>query len=110
MTPSAFSLSQLKSGKRLGMTDGTTLLGADDKAGVAEIMTLAEHLLRPDAPGFWKIRIGLRRTRKSGEGTKFFDLENLVPRLLILLTAEPWVNWNMKTFNADCGNYHHQEA
>lgn len=71
--------------------------GADDKAGVAEIMTLAERLLRPDAPKHGKIRIGFTPDEEVGEGTKFFDLENLVPRLLILLTAEPWVNWNMKT-------------
>ena len=34
-------------GKSLIVTDGTTLLGADDKAGVAEIMTAVEHLHRP---------------------------------------------------------------
>ena len=45
-------------GKDLIVTDGTTLLGADDKAGVAEIMAMAEHLLsHPELP-HGKIRIG----------------------------------------------------
>ena len=107
MTPSAFPCLNEVKGKRLIVTDGTTLLGADDKAGVAEIMTLAERLLRPDAPNTERSALVLRRMRKSGKVRSSSILKNLVPRLLILLTAEPWVNWNMK-LQRGYGNYHHQ--
>lgn len=56
-------------------TDGTTLLGADDKAGLAEIMTMAEHLLsHPDIP-HGTIRIGFTPDEEVGRGADFFDVE-----------------------------------
>lgn len=61
-------------GKDLIVTDGTTLLGADDKAGVAEIMTMAEHLLtHPELP-HGKIRIGFTPDEEIGEGANHFDV------------------------------------
>ena len=51
-------------GQHLMVTDGTTLLGADDKAGVAEIMTMAEQLLNDPTIEHGKICIGLPRTRR----------------------------------------------
>lgn len=55
-------------------TDGTTLLGADDKAGVAEIMTMAEHLLaHPEIP-HGTIRIAFTPDEEVGRGTDFFDV------------------------------------
>ncbi|MGX8699312.1 MAG: peptidase T, partial [bacterium] len=45
LRPSAFPHLREVIGKTLIVTDGTTVLGADDKAGIAEIMTMAEHLL-----------------------------------------------------------------
>lgn len=56
-------------------TDGTTLLGADDKAGVAEIVTAAEYLiLHPDfAHG--RIRIGFTPDEEVGRGVDHFDVE-----------------------------------
>lgn len=62
-------------GKNLIVTDGTTLLGADDKAGVAEIMTLAEYLLtHPEIP-HGKIRIGFTPDEEVGDGVEYFDVE-----------------------------------
>ncbi len=46
LCPSAYESLQNHIGKHLIVTDGTTLLGADDKAGIAEILTAAEHLLK----------------------------------------------------------------
>lgn len=61
-------------GEDLIATDGTTLLGADDKAGIAEIMNLAEYLLRnPHAPAHRPIRIAFTPDEEIGEGTAFFD-------------------------------------
>ena len=61
-------------GKDLIVTDGTTLLGADDKAGIAEIMTMAEYLLtHPEIP-HGKIRIGFTPDEEVGRGVDFFDV------------------------------------
>jgi tripeptide aminopeptidase len=55
-------------------SDGTTLLGADDKAGVAIIMTLAHWLVRhPEVP-HGKIRIGFTPDEETGTGIRFFDV------------------------------------
>ena len=61
-------------GDEIICTDGTTLLGADDKAGVAEIMTFAERMLRADAPEHGKIRIGFTPDEEVGRGVDLFDV------------------------------------
>lgn len=62
-------------GKRLIVTDGTTLLGADDKAGVAEIMAMAERLLcNPDIL-HGKIRLGFTPDEEVGAGADHFNVE-----------------------------------
>lgn len=62
-------------GLSLIVTDGTTLLGADDKAGVAEIMTMAERLLaHPEIP-HGKIRIAFTPDEEVGRGVDYFDVE-----------------------------------
>lgn len=61
-------------GQDLIVTDGTTLLGADDKAGVAEIMAMAAYFLtHPDEP-HGRIRIGFTPDEEIGEGPDFFDV------------------------------------
>ncbi|MBQ7326862.1 MAG: peptidase T [Clostridia bacterium] len=61
-------------GQRLIVTDGTTLLGADDKAGVAEIMAAAEKLVNADFP-HGKICIGFTPDEEIGRGADLFDVE-----------------------------------
>ncbi len=62
-------------GQTIIHTDGTTLLGADDKAGIAEIMTAAEYLLaHPEIP-HGKIRIGFTPDEEIGRGVDFFDVK-----------------------------------
>ncbi|MCH3949512.1 MAG: peptidase T [Acidaminococcus sp.] len=75
MTPDVFPDLKAMVGKRLIMTDGTTLLGADDKAGVAEIVTLAERMMNPAAPKHGKIRIAFTPDEEVGNGTEYFDLK-----------------------------------
>lgn len=60
-------------GKELIVTDGTTLLGADDKLGVAILMTLAETLLAKDAPSHREIRLCLTPDEEIGAGLHGFD-------------------------------------
>lgn len=62
-------------GHTLITTDGTTLLGADDKAGVAEIMTLVAYLMQhPEVP-HGKICIGFTPDEEVGRGVDYFDVE-----------------------------------
>lgn len=61
-------------GHTLIHTDGTTLLGADDKAGVAEIMTAAEYLISHPEIKHGKIRIGFTPDEEIGRGVDFFDV------------------------------------
>jgi tripeptide aminopeptidase len=62
-------------GHDLVTSDGTTLLGADDKAGVAEIMAAVAHLARrPDVPRA-PVRVAFTVDEETGRGTDHFDLE-----------------------------------
>ena len=67
------SLSSLK-GRTLITTDGTTLLGADDKAGVAEIMTAVEEIINEQIP-HGDIWIGFTPDEEVGAGADLFDLD-----------------------------------
>ena len=60
-------------GKHLIVTDGTTLLGADDKAGIAEIMTAAEQLLSSNMPHA-TLKIGFTPDEEIGRGADLFDV------------------------------------
>ena len=61
-------------GHTLIHTDGTTLLGADDKAGCAEIMTAAEYLMAHPEIEHGKIRIGFTPDEEIGRGVDYFDV------------------------------------
>ncbi|WP_315116195.1 peptidase T [uncultured Clostridium sp.] len=62
-------------GKTLITTDGTTLLGGDDKAGIAEIMTALEYLCNNSHIPHGKICIAFTPDEEVGNGTKYFDVE-----------------------------------
>ncbi len=62
-------------GHTLIHTDGTTLLGADDKAGVAEIMTATEYMMSHPELRHGKIRIGFTPDEEVGRGVDFFDVK-----------------------------------
>lgn len=61
-------------GNRIIVTDGTTLLGADDKAGIAAIVTALEHLIASGKP-HGKIRVGFTPDEEIGRGADLFDVE-----------------------------------
>ena len=61
-------------GHQIVTSDGTTLLGADDKAGIAIIMTIAEWLLAHPEVKHGAIRIGFTPDEEIGAGTRFFDV------------------------------------
>lgn len=75
LSPKKFPhLKELK-GRTLITTDGTTLLGADDKAGIAEIMTACETIIKENIP-HGKICVGFTPDEEVGLGAHLFDVKN----------------------------------
>lgn len=62
-------------GQTLITTDGTTLLGADDKAGIAEIMTAIEYLINHPEVSHGTIRVAFTPDEEVGQGADHFDVE-----------------------------------
>ncbi|NGY38188.1 peptidase T [Flavobacterium sp. XN-5] len=62
-------------GQTIITTDGTTLLGADDKAGITEIMTAMEYLINNPEIKHGKIRVGFTPDEEIGRGAHHFDVE-----------------------------------
>ena len=75
MSPREFESLNSVVGHDLIVTDGTTLLGADDKAGIAEILTMAERLLAPDAFAHGVVKIGFTPDEEIGRGADLFPVE-----------------------------------
>ena len=75
LSPKEFPSLKEYIGQTLITSDGTTLLGADDKAGIAEILTAAEYLLaHPEIP-HGAIRIAFTPDEEIGKGVDFFDVD-----------------------------------
>lgn len=73
MTVKQFPFLEALKGQTLITTDGTTLLGADDKAGIAEILTAVEQLQNEKLP-HGKLCIGFTPDEEVGQGADFFDI------------------------------------
>ena len=75
MKPEDFPSLKQYVGQDLVVTDGLTLLGGDDKAGAAEIMTAAEYLINhPEIP-HGPIRVGFTPDEEVGQGADYFDVK-----------------------------------
>ena len=88
-------------GKRIVTSDGTTLLGADDKAGIAVIMTLVELLCGPDAPRHGDVQIAFTPDEEVGRGTAYFDLEKFGAEVAYTFDGGTAGELNKETFSAD---------
>ncbi len=87
-------------GKELIVTDGTTLLGADDKAGIAEIMSMAEFLLNhPEVP-HGKIAIAFTPDEEVGHGVDFFDIPGFGAAAAYTVDGGALGGIEYETFNA----------
>jgi len=88
-------------GHDLVTASGTTLLGADNKSGVAEIMTAAEWLMtHPDVP-HGAIRIAFTPDEEVGEGTKHFDVARFGARYAYTMDGGPRGELEFESFSAD---------
>lgn len=86
-------------GQRLVVTDGTTLLGADDKAGVTTIMAAAEKLVSADFP-HGKICIGFTPDEEIGRGADLFDVEGFGAEFAYTLDGGGLGEIEYENFNA----------
>ncbi|WP_457618351.1 peptidase T [Lutibacter sp.] len=75
LSPSYFEDLLMYKGKTLITTDGTTLLGADDKAGITEIVTAMEYLINHPEIKHGKIRIAFTPDEEVGKGAGMFDVQ-----------------------------------
>lgn len=88
-------------GHKIVTTDGTTLLGSDDKSGVAAIMTMAETLIKNPNIIHGDIRIGFTPDEEIGQGTKFFDLKKFGAKFAYTIDGDMPGELNKETFSAD---------
>jgi len=88
-------------GKTIITTDGTTLLGADDKAGVAVIMEAAEQLLEQSHLARGGVRIVFTCDEEIGHGVDHVDLEQLGARAAYTLDGSGAGEIDIETFSAD---------
>lgn len=91
-------LAELK-GRTLITTDGTTLLGADDKAGIAEILTVAEEIIKEGLP-HGKICIGFTPDEEIARGAKHFDVEGFDADYAYTLDGDEEGEIQFENFNA----------
>ncbi len=93
-------------GQTVICTDGTTLLGADDKAGVAEIMAVAELLLGENAPAHCKIQIAFTPDEEVGRGVDFFDIKGFDADVAYTVDGGPVGDFSYECFNAAGARVH----
>ncbi|MBR8536256.1 peptidase T [Carboxylicivirga sediminis] len=87
-------------GQDLVVTDGKTLLGADDKAGVAEIVTAAEYLINHPEIKHGKIRIGFTPDEEIGAGADHFDVKQFGAEFAYTLDGSQIGELEYENFNA----------
>ena len=91
-------LASLK-GRTLITTDGTTLLGADNKAGIAEILTACEKIIHEKIP-HGKICIAFTPDEEIGKGTAFFDRNLFTANFAYTVDGDQEGEINFENFNA----------
>lgn len=100
LSPKQFPVLKTMIGETLITTDGTSLLGADDKAGIASIMTAIEYLVsHPEIP-HGKIRIGFTPDEEVGHGADHFDVAKFGADFAYTIDGGALGEVQSQTFNA----------
>ncbi len=87
-------------GSRIIVTDGTTLLGGDDKAGIAAIMAAAEYLMAHPEVKHGEIRLAFTPDEEIGRGMEFFDVKKFPVKLAYTVDGGALGGLEYETFNA----------
>ena len=99
LDPADYPELKLRAGKDLIVTDGRTLLGADDKAGVAEIMTACEQLLSRNLP-HGEVRIAFTPDEEIGRGADRFDVKGFGADFAYTVDGDELGGIEYENFNA----------
>ena len=91
-------LSSLK-GRTLITSDGTTILGADDKAGIAEILTMVDRLISENIP-HGPISVAFTPDEEIGSGAEYFDIERFGAQFAYTLDGDTEGEIQFENFNA----------
>ena len=100
LSPNDFPEMQDYIGQDLIVTDGKTLLGADDKAGIAEILTAIKYLKDHPEIKHGKIRIGFTPDEEIGAGADYFDVEKFGCEWAYTMDGGPIGELEYENFNA----------
>ncbi|WP_029201907.1 peptidase T [Oribacterium sp. NK2B42] len=103
LSPKTFPKLNTMIGADLLVTDGTTLLGADDKAGDAEIMAMAEYLLTHPEVKHGEILLGFTPDEEIGEGADFFDVADFSAEVAFTVDGGTLGEIEYENFNAASG-------
>lgn len=100
LSPSQFPILDRYKGQQIITTDGTTLLGADDKAGVAEIMSAMEYLKENPEIRHGSIRIAFTPDEEIGRGADRFDVKKFGARFAYTIDGSGVGELEYENFNA----------
>lgn len=100
LSPKEFNTLTQYVGMDLVVTDGTTLLGADDKAGLAEILTMAEELQSHPEIKHGTIKIGFTPDEEIGKGADLFDVKRFGADFAYTVDGATFGEVEYETFNA----------
>lgn len=100
LDPAAFPSLKKYAGNTLITTDGSTLLGADDKSGVAEIVTMAAYLMAHPEIKHGTIKVGLGPDEEIGTGADHFDVADFGADFAYTVDGGPLGELEYETFNA----------
>ena len=87
-------------GQDIIVTDGTTLLGADDKAGIAEIVTAMEYLIAHPEIKHGKVRVGFTPDEEIGQGADHFDVKSFAADFAYTMDGGAVGELEFENFNA----------
>lgn len=100
LDPKSFPNMKNYKGQTLITTDGSTLLGADDKSGVAEIMTAMDYLVKHPEIKHGRIRVGFSPDEEIGTGAKHFNVKKFDADFAYTVDGGPLGQLEWETFNA----------
>jgi len=100
LSPDYFKDLLLYKGQTIITTDGTTLLGADDKAGITEIVSAMEYLIQHPEIKHGKIRIGFTPDEEIGRGAHHFDIEKFGAQWAYTMDGSQIGELEYENFNA----------
>ncbi|QAS53231.1 peptidase T [Halobacillus litoralis] len=100
LTPGEFPELVTYKGQTLITTDGTTLLGADNKAGVTEIMTALNHLLKHPEIRHGEVRVAFTPDEEIGRGPQKFDVDRFGASYAYTVDGGPVGELQFESFNA----------